>query len=161
MQKPQSILELALLVTFATIAFSVLVFAPTCESHNRNNNENNDDDKNTWSTPVMRSIDEEPAFREWAVVEVMGHQRFAGLVTEQTIGGASFIRVDVPAIGEDQPAFTKILGASSIFAITPCDEASARAIAESFRSRPVSQFILPAPDDDDDAFDDAEYEESF
>jgi len=34
---------------------------------------------------------EKSTFESWAIVEVMGHRQFAGLVTEQTIGGASFV----------------------------------------------------------------------
>jgi len=66
-------------------------------------------------------------FECWAVVEVMGHRMFSGYVTEQTIGGASFIRVDVPANEDrDLPPFTKILAASSIYAISPCTEETAK-----------------------------------
>ncbi len=31
-----------------------------------------------------------------AVVELFGHQRIAGKVTEQTVGSATFVRIDVP-----------------------------------------------------------------
>ena len=57
-------------------------------------------------------------FEEWAVVEIMGHKRFAGKVTEQAMGGAGFVRIDVPEItlpsGDVLPAFTKLFGAASI-----------------------------------------------
>lgn len=65
-------------------------------------------------------MSEATKFESWAVVEVMGHQTFAGFVSEQTIGGASFVRVDVPAIhSADDPreacaAFTKLFGGGSI-----------------------------------------------
>lgn len=105
-------------------------------------------------------------FNEWGIVEVMGHQRYAGHMTEQTIGGASFLRVDVPEI-EGRPAFTKIIGTGAIFAITPTTEEAARAAAERFRSEAFDRYYLtPAarqlagPEDDD--FDDlgaaADYE---
>lgn len=44
-------------------------------------------------------------FESWALVELFGHQRIAGHVTEQQIGGCQFVRVDVPEI-EDKPGFT-------------------------------------------------------
>jgi hypothetical protein len=39
-----------------------------------------------------------PSTEQWAIVEIFGHQRIAGRLTEQTIGGCSFVRVDVPAL---------------------------------------------------------------
>ncbi len=90
----------------------------------------------------------------WAVVEVMGHRRFAGFVSEQSLGGASFIRVDVPEIqqeGHTLPAFTKLLGAGSIYAISPCTEQTARAFAAQFAQRSFATYEaprLPAPRDD-------------
>lgn len=81
-------------------------------------------------------------FCQHAIVEVMGHQTYAGLVTEQTIGGASFIRVDVPEV-DGRPAFTKLLGASSIYAITPVSEEVARLRARSLGRAPLSVYDLP------------------
>ena len=82
-------------------------------------------------------------FDSWAIVEVMGHSRYAGRVTEQAVGGCNFVRVDVPAF-EDHPAFTKLLGQSSIFAITPVTEDIARGMAKQYRNKPVSVFDLPS-----------------
>lgn len=86
--------------------------------------------------------DQQEKFESWCIVEVMGHGRYAGMVTEQQLGGGSFIRVDVPAVG-DRPAFTKLLGHSSIFAITPCTEQTAHQAAKSFAVRPFAMFEAP------------------
>jgi hypothetical protein len=100
-------------------------------------------------------MSETKTFESWAIVEVMGHRQFAGFVTEQAIGGASFVRVDVPAVqaeGEDLPAFTKLLGAASIYAISPCTEETAHAFAVRARVRAFSVYEaprLPAPVDED------------
>jgi hypothetical protein len=102
----------------------------------------------------------------WGIVEVMGHNTFAGRVTEQSIGGASFIRVDVPEIPANayygaQPAFTKFIGAGSIYAMTPCSEEIARQAAARVRVRPISMLslettrALPAARDDDNGEDDS------
>lgn len=114
-------------------------------------------------------MSESAKFDEWAIVEVMGHQRYAGKVTEQAIGGCNFVRVDVPRIEADgrnpeQQAFTKLLGQSSIFAITPVSEAVARHVAAQMRAAPVHVYDLPAVHqkalpighDDEDDFDDIE-----
>ena len=87
-------------------------------------------------------MSEDPKFESWCIVEVMGHHRFSGMVTEQQIGGASFIRVDVPKI-EGRPGFTKLLAPSAIFASTPCTELTAREAAKHFHSRPFQMFELP------------------
>lgn len=82
-------------------------------------------------------------FEQFAIVEVMGHSRYAGLVTEEAIGGAAFIRVDVPAT-DGVPAFTKYLGGGSIFAITPCSQDVANEAARRFHSTPchLIDFVL-------------------
>lgn len=82
-------------------------------------------------------------FSQWAIVEVMGRQVYAGLVTEQTIGGCPFVRVDVPAV-EGQAEFTKFLGSGAIFSITPVGEELARRAAENSCTRPVSIYGVDA-----------------
>lgn len=87
---------------------------------------------------------ETPAkFSEWCIVEVMGHQQYAGMVTDFTLGGAAFIRVDVPEI-DGRPAFSKLLSPGSIFAITPCSKEAAFEACKSFRVRPFATFDLVA-----------------
>ena len=82
-------------------------------------------------------------FETWAVVEVMGHKRCAGFVTEQTISGAAFVRVDVPEVTELLPAFTKWLGAGSIYAITLCTEETAKAFAAKLQERAFNTYEAP------------------
>ena len=79
-------------------------------------------------------------FDEWAVVELFGHQKIAGRVTEQTIGGTAFVRVDVPAVNS-QPEFTKLYGDKAIYSITPCSEEFARLAAARIRAEPVSVYV--------------------
>lgn len=79
----------------------------------------------------------------WAIVEMFGHKRIAGKVSEHVLGSAVLIRVDVPETivqrrggvpGEmtTSPAFTKLLGPSSIYCLTPCSEDVARRAAQEF-----------------------------
>jgi hypothetical protein len=87
-------------------------------------------------------------FEQWAIVEVMGHTKYAGLVSEQAIGGGNFLRVDVPKLEADgrtaeQQPFTKYLGSGSIFSITPVSEEIARHVAATLRAAPVHVYDLP------------------
>lgn len=113
-------------------------------------------------------------FEQWCIVELFGHTKLAGLVSEQSIGGAMFVRVDVPEVQreastgkivngryEEQKyvetiaAFTRFYGAGAIYSITPTAEAIARAVAQQIAMRPVMAFELPqlralnAPAEDD------------
>ncbi len=78
-------------------------------------------------------------FEQWAIVEVMGHQRLAGKVTEQAIGGTAFVRVDVPEVNKCQP-FTKLLGSGAIYAITIVNEETARAVAGQLQQKPMDEW---------------------
>lgn len=97
------------------------------------------------------------AFDSWAIVEVMGHNRFAGRVSEQAIGGASFVRIDVPEVersGQKFPGFTKLFGGGAIYSITPVTEETARGVAATIHQQPMNAWDareylagLPAPTD--------------
>lgn len=110
------------------------------------------------STAQVDTTSTPQRFEHWALVEIMGHQRMAGLVSETTLAGAAMLRVDVPAVG-DIPEFTTFLGAASIYRLTPVSEDIARRYAAGLRAKPVQAYELPAlpgpsRDDDDDDFDD-------
>lgn len=93
-------------------------------------------------------------FEQWAIIELFGHQRIAGLVSEQTIGGNSFVRVDVPQDGDDQ-GYTKLYGNGAIYAMTFVDEETGRAAAAQFAPRPIEAFsarqMLGLPDPVDES----------
>jgi hypothetical protein len=102
-----------------------------------------------------------PAFQTWAIVEIMGHRRLAGWLTEQQIAGTGFLRLDVPAL-DPEAGFdaTQLYNPSSIYAITPCTEDTARRAATIGRVAPVQQWELPAPKPRDhvDSVDDGPYD---
>lgn len=79
------------------------------------------------------------SFEEWAVIELFGHQKIAGKVSEQSIGGNSFVRVDVPEVNGHQK-FTKMFGNGAIYAITITDEKTARMVAVSCSPEPMDQW---------------------
>ena len=88
----------------------------------------------------MESVENIP--ETWAVVEVMGHSRYAGKISPDTSLGFAMLRVDVPAI-DDQAPFSKFIAPASLFAVTPCTEAVAKVAAGQFCSRPLSIVHLP------------------
>lgn len=84
----------------------------------------------------------ENKFDQWAILEIMGHQTYAGRVTNQEVGGASFVRIDVPEL-PGKPAFTKLFGASSIYAITLVSEDVARLRAAGLTKVPMDVWDFP------------------
>jgi hypothetical protein len=74
-------------------------------------------------------------FSEWCLVELFGHTQIIGKVTQATIGGCSFIRVDVPENGSD-PAYTRYLGQGAIYAINPITEETAILLMSQCQSAP-------------------------
>jgi hypothetical protein len=86
-------------------------------------------------------MSENTKFEEWAVLELFGHQRLAGLVTEVQLGGASFVRVDVPKDGSKKGwKLTKMYNPSAIYSIAPVTEATARLVAASVAGEPVTRW---------------------
>lgn len=66
------------------------------------------------------------AYEGWAIVEVMGHRRHVGLVSEVTQFGATQLRVDA-VVGTDITVRRPIFyGGSSIFGVSPITEEEAR-----------------------------------
>jgi hypothetical protein len=74
----------------------------------------------------------------WAIVELFGHNKIAGKVSEYNIGGV-FVRVDVPDIGAE-PAFTRFINPSAIYAINPVTEEVARGYAARLKSKPIDSW---------------------
>jgi len=108
----------------------------------------------------------EQKFEAWGLLELFGHQRIAGKLSEETIGGCHFIRIDVPELPELPravetpfgrplvPGYTRYFTQGAIYSMTPTSEAVARKMAASLRAVPVQAYDLPrlshrGGDDDD------------
>ncbi len=101
---------------------------------------------------------------EWALVEIFGHRRHVGRVSEVERFGSKMLRVDVPTVGDEGTYETHYYGGASIFSMTPMSEEGARAWIARYAPRPAGVASLPhqrswdheggadgeAPDDDDD-----------
>lgn len=80
-------------------------------------------------------------FDEWALLELFGHQRLAGHVSEATIAGASFVRVDIPD-DKGRIVLTRYVNPTAIYGISPCDENVAVAAAQKIDSAPIHRYEL-------------------
>lgn len=106
-------------------------------------------------------------FEAWGLVELMGHQRVAGRLSEQPVGGGNMLRVDIPNGDTFRTAY---YGASAIYAVHITDEAAARKLSGDMGARPPYAYELSqavariAPsaavyDDDRDEEEQREHEE--
>ena len=78
----------------------------------------------------------EKKFETPAIIELFGKTRIAGIVTEQNIGGSTFIRVDVPGNNQNPP-ITRLLNPSAIYAINPVTEEVMVEMAKAFEVKPI------------------------
>lgn len=81
-------------------------------------------------------------FDSWALVELFGHQKIVGKVTEATLAGGAFIRVDVPDFEGDK-GFTRYFGPGAIYSLNPIAEDVAQKLLRGNRNEPVKRFELP------------------
>lgn len=99
-------------------------------------------------------MSDEQKFESWGLLELFGHQRIAGKLSEETIGGCHFIRIDVPEIPGTEahgsypaypstPAYTRFFTQGAIYSMTPTSEVVARKMAASLRSVPVQAYEIP------------------
>lgn len=89
-------------------------------------------------------------FEVWGILELMGHVKTAGLISEQELFGTTLGRIDIPT--DDGQMITQYFGGGSVYRLTPVSEMVARAFAARNTPRPVSteHWKLPAPDEDED-----------
>ncbi len=112
----------------------------------------------------------EEKFEQWGVLELMGHVRMAGRITEETRFGTVLGRIDIPQ--SENGFVTQYFGGGSVYRFTPTTEEIARAVAvrnqpepvysweikalqppdESPRARPVAPDYEDADIEDDDPF---------
>lgn len=97
----------------------------------------------------------------FAVVELFGHARIAGAVSEQTLGGSTFVRVDVPEIRVKETdyeaprvndryqtrertiaAHSRSFGPGAIYSLNWCDQETAVLAARSIVHEPLKPYSV-------------------
>lgn len=68
--------------------------------------------------------DRPPVF--WAIVELMGHVKLAGRLSEHQLGGQTLLRLDMPT--ENGQHIVQFISPSSLYRITPTTEKAARQV---------------------------------
>jgi hypothetical protein len=86
-------------------------------------------------------VSEQTSFKSWCIVELMGHVTLAGFVRETEIGGGKLFQIEVPASNGAQ-AFTSFFGSSSVYKMTPVDEATVTAICSRKAQQPFTSWEL-------------------
>ena len=110
-------------------------------------------------------------FASWAIVELMGHVRMAGKVSEVELFGSKMGRIDLPTrkpcedckgsgadaltppgkcplcggAGTEQSFITQYFGGQSVYRMTPTTEETARRVAGDVAPEPVHLWELPRP----------------
>lgn len=84
----------------------------------------------------------------FAIVQLFGHQRIAGRISEQTFGGQTFVRIDVPEIdlgdGRTMQAHTRSFGQGAIYGIDWCDETAMVVAARQIQHAPIASYSVVA-----------------
>lgn len=100
----------------------------------------------------------------YAVVEMLGHRKIAGKISESEIGGSTLLRVDV-FNGDGEVDRTEYIGVGSIYCLTIVKEDVARAVAKNYTPKPSFAYDLPTtvralPSADGD-YEEADYDEDY
>jgi hypothetical protein len=85
------------------------------------------------------------SYSGWAIVELMGHRRLAGKVSQVEQYGSAMLRLDVPGPLEEEWS-TQFYSGAAIYCITPTNEEIVRGLALRIQPEPVSRWELPAPE---------------
>jgi hypothetical protein len=91
-------------------------------------------------------------FEGWVILELMGHRRLAGWLSEQEIAGEGFLRLDIPKDGGTllEHTATQFYRPAAVYCITPTTEETARQVAKLAQPTPVRRWELPSSADEND-----------
>lgn len=84
--------------------------------------------------------------KSWALVELFGHQRIVGFLSQQTFGTSVLFRIDVPDLMKDgkrvRDGFTRYFGTAAIYSITPVSEEIVRKLLPAIDGTPAEPMTL-------------------
>lgn len=84
-------------------------------------------------------------YKGWALVELMGHRKRAGLCEDVAMFGVRQLRIDIPSDKPEGTFTTEFYGGPAIYGLHPCDEKTARRLAKDFvYDRAISPYEEPA-----------------
>jgi len=90
--------------------------------------------------PPEPEPDASTELKSWALVELFGHQRIVGYLSQQSFGTGVLFRVDVPDLTSSgkviREGFTRYFGLSAIYSITPVSEEIVRKLLPSIDGTP-------------------------
>ncbi len=87
---------------------------------------------------VMSEKETPDGYAEWSILELMGHRRIGGFVTEAEVGGIPFLRIDIKTESSET---TQYYGKAAVYCLTPTTEAIAMAVAKEFNP-PVHRYEI-------------------
>jgi hypothetical protein len=98
-----------------------------------------------------RKIEMTEQFQGFFIVELMGHKRMVGFVSEVEIAGSPFLRVDAP-VGNEKKV-TQFYSSGAVYCLTPTTEETVKRLSTLNHPEPVQQWELPLFDGRDDGDD--------
>jgi len=92
---------------------------------------------------IVEAEAEPESLKSWALVELFGHQRIVGFLSQQTFGTGVLFRVDVPDSLKEgkvlRAGFTRYFGLAAIYSITPMAEEMVRQLLPSIDGTPAAR----------------------
>ena len=76
---------------------------------------------------------------QWGVIDLFGHTRLAGRISEFPFGGDSFVRLEIPEV-KAIPAHTRLFGKGAIYSISFTSREIAEAVARRLQAVPITEF---------------------
>lgn len=94
------------------------------------------------SENILLDKDQE-TIETWAYIEIMGHSKVAGRVSERKIGTAVMLQVDIPSAeeGEKGLSHSELYSPAAIFSIKPTTEEWCRRFVRARVNYPVLPYV--------------------